>query len=110
MHFDNAVDDLESNPITSVSMGTKMPPPPTPPTLPHAAPKNAIIVPPTILKPNLMSWKPNQKLLTRQEGENKKEFRENIKSVGFVFDPVGFFFYAAKQKIQVINRESDNIE
>ena len=75
LHFDNAVDDLESNPIISVSMGIKMPPPPTPPTLPHAAPKNAIIVPATILKPNFISCKSNQRLLTRQEGGSKKEIR-----------------------------------
>jgi hypothetical protein len=55
LHFDIAVDDFASNPIIKVSMGTKMPPPPTPPTLPSAAPKNPIMVPTTIFQPNFMS-------------------------------------------------------
>lgn len=42
-----AVDDLESKPIIRASIGTKIPPPPTPPTLPNAAPRNPIIDPTT---------------------------------------------------------------
>jgi hypothetical protein len=50
-HFDIAVDDFGSNPMMSVSIGTKIPPPPTPPTLPNAAPKNPISEPSTICHP-----------------------------------------------------------
>lgn len=50
-----AVADFGSNPTTKLSMGTKMPPPPTPPTLPQAAPRNPIIVPRTIFQPNSSS-------------------------------------------------------
>jgi hypothetical protein len=51
-HFDIAVDDFGSNPMMSVSIGTKIPPPPTPPTLPNAAPKKPISDPSTICHPN----------------------------------------------------------
>ena len=50
-----AVDDLGSKPIIKVSIGTKIPPPPTPPTLPTAAPRNPIVVPTMILHPNFIS-------------------------------------------------------
>lgn len=46
-HLEMAVDDLESNPIIRASIGTKIPPPPTPPTLPNAAPRKPIIDPTT---------------------------------------------------------------
>uniref|UniRef100_A0A0A9CGX7 Uncharacterized protein n=1 Tax=Arundo donax TaxID=35708 RepID=A0A0A9CGX7_ARUDO len=55
IHFDIAVDDFGSNPMISVSIGTKIPPPPTPPTLPNAAPKNPINDPSTICHPNSIS-------------------------------------------------------
>lgn len=55
LHFDIAVDDLASKPMIRFSMGTKIPPPPTPPTLPNAAPKNPIMVPTTIFQPNFIS-------------------------------------------------------
>lgn len=54
LHFDIAVDDLASNPMIRLSMGTKIPPPPTPPTLPKAAPKNPIMEPTTIFQPNFI--------------------------------------------------------
>lgn len=44
LHFEIAVVDFGSNPITRISIGTKIPPPPTPPTLPNAAPKIPIKV------------------------------------------------------------------
>ena len=56
LHVDITVDDFASNSIAKVSMGTKMPPPPTPSTLPNAANKNPIMVPTTILQPNFMSY------------------------------------------------------
>lgn len=51
-HLDIAVDDLGSKPMINVSIGTKIPPPPTPPTLPNDAPKNPINVPSTTFHPN----------------------------------------------------------
>lgn len=78
MHFDNAVDDLESNPlIISVSMGTKMPPPPPPPTC--------------------CSKEYNYN--TRHNSQTK-----------FHILPSNQKLLATKQQIQVINRESDNME
>lgn len=56
LHLEMAVEDFGSKPMIKVSIGTKIPPPPTPPTLPKAAPKNPTIVPATILQPNFMSW------------------------------------------------------
>lgn len=50
-----AVEDFGSKPMIKVSIGTKMPPPPTPPTLPKAAPKNPTIDPTIIFHPNFMS-------------------------------------------------------
>lgn len=47
-----AAADLVSNPTMRVSIGTKMPPPPTPPTVPHADPRNPITVATTTLHPN----------------------------------------------------------
>lgn len=75
LHLDIAVADLGSNPIIKLSMGTKMPPPPTPPTLPNAAPKNPMIVPKTICQPNfisctrksLISNKTNQNYLAKKQ-------------------------------------------
>jgi hypothetical protein len=51
-----AVDDLGSKPMIKVSMGTKIPPPPTPPTLPNAAPKSPMNDPNTIRHPNFMGY------------------------------------------------------
>nr|GMC49259.1 uncharacterized protein LOC109150345 [Ipomoea batatas] len=53
------VADFASNPIIRVSMGTNMPPPPTPPTLPNAAPKNPIMLPRTIFQSNFISYSRN---------------------------------------------------
>lgn len=50
-----AVEDLGSKPMIKLSIGTKIPPPPTPPTLPKAEPKNPITVPSTNLQPNSIS-------------------------------------------------------
>lgn len=52
LHFEIAVADLGSKPIIKLSIGTKMPPPPTPPTLPKAAPKKPTRVPKTICQLN----------------------------------------------------------
>lgn len=51
-----AVEDLGSKPMIKLSIGTNIPPPPTPPTLPRPAPRNPIIVPSTSLHPNSISW------------------------------------------------------
>lgn len=51
-----AVEDFGSKPMIKVSIGTKIPPPPTPPTLPNAAPKNPITDPTTSLQLNSISW------------------------------------------------------
>jgi len=42
--LERAAADLVSKPIIRVSIGTKMPPPPTPPTVPKADPRKPIIV------------------------------------------------------------------
>ena len=55
LHLDIAVEDLESNPMIRVSIGTKIPPPPTTPTHPNAAPQNPINDPTIISHPNFMS-------------------------------------------------------
>ena len=55
-----AVEDLGSKPMIKVSIGMKIPPPPTPPTLPKAAPKNPTIDPTIILQPNFISWSTSQ--------------------------------------------------
>lgn len=57
LHFEIAVEDFASKPIIRLSIGTNMPPPPTPPTLPNAAPKNPTMVPKIICHPNSMSCK-----------------------------------------------------
>ena len=41
--MERAAADLVSKPMIRVSMGTKMPPPPTPPTVPKADPRKPII-------------------------------------------------------------------
>lgn len=75
-----AVADLGSNPIIRLSIGTKIPPPPTPPTLPKAAPKNPTRVPNTICQLNSNSWEINDSVLIRVvvvvvifKGREKKE-------------------------------------
>ena len=55
-----AVEDFGSKPMIKVSIGTKIPPPPTPPTLPKAAPKKPIIDPTTTLHPNTNSCSNHQ--------------------------------------------------
>lgn len=55
VHFEMAVADFGSKPIIKVSIGTNMPPPPTPPTLPNAAPQNPIKEPTTICQLNFIS-------------------------------------------------------
>lgn len=55
LHLEIAAADLVSKPTTRVSMGTNMPPPPTPPTVPHADPKKPITVAKTILQLNFNS-------------------------------------------------------
>lgn len=52
VHLERAAADLVSNPTINVSIGTKMPPPPTPPTVPKADPKNPIKLATAILHPN----------------------------------------------------------
>jgi len=52
IHLERAAADLVSNPTIKVSMGTKMPPPPTPPTVPHADPRSPITVASTVLQLN----------------------------------------------------------
>lgn len=52
LHLESAAADLVSKPTIKVSMGTKMPPPPTPPTVPHADPRNPITVANTSLQLN----------------------------------------------------------
>ena len=74
--MDIAVADFGSNPMMRESMVTNMPPPPTPPTVPNADPKNPIIVPVTILQPNSMSCKLNHsssynKYLQKRETERR---------------------------------------
>ena len=59
LHLEIAVEDFGSNPMMRESMVTNIPPPPTPPTVPNADPRNPIIVPVTILHPNSMSCKFN---------------------------------------------------
>jgi len=56
LHFDIAVADFASNPTIRVSMGTNMPPPPTPPTVPNDDPRNPIMVPTIILQPNFIPY------------------------------------------------------
>lgn len=60
LHFEIAVADLGSNPMIKLSIGTKIPPPPTPPTLPNAAPQNPMNEPNTICHPNLISYETNK--------------------------------------------------
>lgn len=52
IHLERAAADLVSNPTIKVSIGTNMPPPPTPPTVPKADPRNPITVARTILQLN----------------------------------------------------------
>lgn len=83
-----AVEDLASKPMISVSIGTKIPPPPTPPMLPRAAPKNPIMEPNTSLQPNSISC-PVKPKKTQSKQEKKAKYDEiqiqlanNISSVG----------------------------
>nr|GME10604.1 hypothetical protein Iba_scaffold10327CG0040 [Ipomoea batatas] len=55
LHLEMAAADLVSNPTIKVSIGTKMPPPPTPPTVPHADPRNPIMVARTLRQLNFNS-------------------------------------------------------
>lgn len=51
-----AAADLGSKPMINVNMGTKIPPPPTPPMLPNAPPMNPKNDPNTIFHPNFMGY------------------------------------------------------
>jgi hypothetical protein len=51
-----AAEDLGSKPMIKMSIGTKIPPPPSPPMLPSAAPKNPMNDPNTICHPNFMGY------------------------------------------------------
>lgn len=71
-----------------LSIGTKIPPPPTPPTLPNAAPKNPIMDPNTIFHPNFSSYihsiKQKQKRVVKVmsssiTNKQKKKRKEKIK-------------------------------
>lgn len=68
-----AVEDLGSKPIIKASIGTKIPPPPTPPTLPNAAPKNPMIDPTIILQPNFMSCSTKFEIVKRQHYERNNQ-------------------------------------
>lgn len=76
-----AAADLVSNPIINVSIGTKMPPPPTPPTVPQAEPRNPITVAATSLQLGSKSFnrKKKKKLRTpvhiNEKGKEKREER-----------------------------------
>lgn len=50
LHLEMAAADFVSNPTMRVSIGTKIPPPPTPPTVPQAEPRNPITVANTSLQ------------------------------------------------------------
>lgn len=56
-----AAADFVSKPTMRVSIGTKIPPPPTPPTVPQAEPRNPITVANTSLQLNSNSYN-NQKI------------------------------------------------
>ena len=60
-----AAADLVSKPTMRVSMGTKMPPPPTPPTVPHADPRNPIIVANMILQLNFNSCNQEERAMKK---------------------------------------------
>lgn len=64
LHLESAAADLVSNPRRSVSIGTKMPPPPTPPTVPNPDPKNPITVASTIRQLNFNSYSSKKKKKT----------------------------------------------
>jgi hypothetical protein len=54
--LESAAADLVSKPTTRLSMGTKIPPPPTPPTVPNAEPRNPTTVATTTRQLNARSW------------------------------------------------------
>jgi len=56
LHLERAAADLVSKPTTRLSMGTKIPPPPTPPTVPNAEPRNPTTVATTTRQLNARSW------------------------------------------------------
>lgn len=56
LHLESAAADLVSKPTTRLSMGTKIPPPPTPPTVPNAEPRNPTTVATTTRQLNARSW------------------------------------------------------
>lgn len=55
LHLERAAADFVSNPTIKVSIGTNIPPPPTPPTVPHADPRKPITVAKTSLQLNFNS-------------------------------------------------------
>lgn len=69
-HLEIAVDDLGSKPMIKVSIGTNIPPPPTPPTLPRAAPRKPMHDPTTTLQPNSISCVFNSKQEKRHQNKS----------------------------------------
>lgn len=65
LHLESAAADLVSNPSSSVNIGTKIPPPPTPPTVPNPEPRKPITVARTILQLNFNACKINQNKSTK---------------------------------------------
>ena len=55
LHLDMDVEDLVSNLMIRLSIGTNIPPPPTPPTLQKTAPKTPTIDHTIILHPNFIA-------------------------------------------------------
>jgi len=64
LHLERAAADLVSKPTIRVSMGTKMPPPPTPPTVPKADPRNPITVANATLHPTFNSCTPSKESIS----------------------------------------------
>jgi hypothetical protein len=85
--LDIAVDDFGSKPIIRLSIGTKMPPPPTPPTLPNAAPQNPIKVPKTIRHPNSISCIPSN------NNNHKLHLLNKIIIISFILKNKHFFLF-----------------
>jgi hypothetical protein len=56
LHLESAVADLVSKPTTRLSMGTKIPPPPTPLTVPNAEPRKPTTVTTTTRQLNARSY------------------------------------------------------
>jgi len=70
--LDSAAADLLSKPRINESTGTKIPPPPTPPTVPRADPENPITVATNTLHPN-SNFCTHIKLKSHQQYHSKIE-------------------------------------